>query len=121
MSSNFYDILEVPFDATREAIKKAYRKKATKVHPDKNGGSKESEEAFKKLGEAYETLFDEQKRRAYDYANGFKKRVETHQNPPVFNSDSFDWSVVFKVAASVILIAVFVGTIISLAATTSKD
>ncbi len=43
-------------DPSEEEIKKAYKQSAMKHHPDKNGGSKESEEAFKKVSEAYEFL-----------------------------------------------------------------
>lgn len=65
-AGEFYDLLQVERTATPEEIKKAYRTISKEVHPDKNQGTEESEEAFKKLNEAYETLSDPDKRKAYD-------------------------------------------------------
>ncbi|MGM0438853.1 MAG: molecular chaperone DnaJ [Patescibacteria group bacterium] len=62
MSEDYYDILGVSKDASQEEIKKAYRKKAHKHHPDKGG----DEEKFKKINEAYQVLSDEKKRKQYD-------------------------------------------------------
>jgi molecular chaperone DnaJ len=66
MSLNPYEELGVGRNASQEEIKKAYKKLAVKHHPDKNGGSKESEEKFKKLNEAYDILSDSTKRANYD-------------------------------------------------------
>ena len=63
---DYYEVLEVPRNATAEDIKKAYRKKAIQYHPDKNPGDKAAEEKFKEAAEAYEVLSDEQKRARYD-------------------------------------------------------
>ena len=63
---DYYEVLGVTRQATEDEIKKAYRKLAIKYHPDKNQGSKEAEERFKELGEAYEVLSDAQKRAAFD-------------------------------------------------------
>lgn len=63
---DYYEVLEVSKSATIEEIKKAYRKKAIKYHPDKNKGDKEAEEKFKEAAEAYEVLSDTQKRQRYD-------------------------------------------------------
>jgi molecular chaperone DnaJ len=63
---DYYEVLGVGRDATREDIKKAYRKQAFQHHPDKNPGNKEAEEKFKEATEAYEVLSDAEKRRNYD-------------------------------------------------------
>jgi len=66
MKVDYYEILKVSKTATPAEIKKAYRKKAIKYHPDKNPGDKSAEESFKKAAEAYEILSDENKRARYD-------------------------------------------------------
>ncbi len=63
---DYYEILEVSRNATKEEIKKAYRQQALKFHPDKNPGNKEAEEKFKEAAEAYEVLGDDEKRSRYD-------------------------------------------------------
>ncbi len=63
---DYYEVLEVTKTATFEEIKKAYRKKALKYHPDKNPGDKEAEEKFKEAAEAYEILSNDNKRARYD-------------------------------------------------------
>jgi len=62
----YYSLLEIERTATEVEIKKAYRKKAMELHPDRYGGDKEKEEAFKKLNEAYATLSDPEKKAHYD-------------------------------------------------------
>jgi molecular chaperone DnaJ len=64
--ADFYSVLGVSRDASDEEIKKAYRKLAMQYHPDRNGGSKEAEERFKSITEAYDVLRDPSKRAAYD-------------------------------------------------------
>lgn len=64
--ADYYEILGVAKAASDDEIKKAYRKLAMTYHPDRNGGSKEAEEKFKALTEAYDALRDPQKRAAYD-------------------------------------------------------
>lgn len=66
MKEDYYEILEVSKSATAAEIKKAYRKKAIKHHPDKNPDDHEAEAKFKKAAEAYEVLGDPNKRSRYD-------------------------------------------------------
>ena len=66
MKEDFYDILGVGKSASESEIKKAYRKKAIKYHPDKNPGDPKAEENFKKAAEAYEVLGNKDKRSKYD-------------------------------------------------------
>ena len=63
---DYYDILGLSKNATAEEIKKAYRQKALKFHPDKNPGDKEAEEKFKEAAEAYEVLSNTEKKARYD-------------------------------------------------------
>lgn len=63
---DYYEVLGVPKGASKDDIKKAYRKLAIKYHPDKNPGDKNAEDHFKEATEAYEVLGDEKKRQTYD-------------------------------------------------------
>jgi molecular chaperone DnaJ len=63
---DYYEVLGVSKEATKEEIKKAYRKQALKYHPDKNPGDKKSEENFKEAAEAYEVLSNDEKKSRYD-------------------------------------------------------
>lgn len=62
----FYDLLGVQPDASKDQIRKAYYRKAKACHPDKFPGDKAKEAEFKAVSEAYQILFDEQSRAAYD-------------------------------------------------------
>jgi molecular chaperone DnaJ len=63
---DYYEILEVSKTASKDELKKAYRKQALKYHPDRNPGDKAAEEKFKEAAEAYEVLSDDDKRARYD-------------------------------------------------------
>ncbi len=63
---DYYEVLGVSKSASKEEIKKAYRKMALKYHPDKNPGDSKAEESFKEAAEAYEVLSNEDKRARYD-------------------------------------------------------
>jgi molecular chaperone DnaJ len=63
---DFYEILDVSRNASKEDIKKAYRQQALKYHPDKNPGDDSAEEKFKEAAEAYEVLSNDDKKARYD-------------------------------------------------------
>jgi molecular chaperone DnaJ len=89
---DYYEVLGLNKNATKEEIKKSYRKKAMENHPDKGG----DEAAFKEIAEAYETLSDENKRNMYDtyghnqpkgqpFGGGFDPINEFFKNATGFN------------------------------------
>jgi DnaJ-related protein SCJ1 len=63
---DFYKALGVPRDASLKQIKKAYRELSLKYHPDKNPGDEAAAQKFVEIGNAYEVLSDDDKRRKYD-------------------------------------------------------
>lgn len=63
---DYYEVLGVGKSASKDEIKKAYRKVALKYHPDRNPDDKEAEDKFKEAAEAYEVLSDDQKKARYD-------------------------------------------------------
>ncbi|MEM0343490.1 MAG: molecular chaperone DnaJ [Thermoplasmata archaeon] len=83
---DYYEILGVARDASKEDIKKAYRRLAMKYHPDMNKDDpKKAEEKFKEISEAYEVLVDDEKRARYD-------RFGHEGVQSTFRTGGFDWS-----------------------------
>ena len=74
---DYYRILGISYSATKKEIKAAYRSLARKYHPDVNPGNKICEEKFKEIGEAYEILNDDVKKKHYDIIKGFNVPPKT--------------------------------------------
>lgn len=85
---DYYQTLGVDKSATKDEIKKQYRKLARKYHPDVNPDNQEAEAKFKEISEAYEVLSDDEKRRKYDtLGNDWKHYQQAGQA-----GGGFDWS-----------------------------
>jgi molecular chaperone DnaJ len=85
--ADYYGVLGVPRGASKDEVKRAYRRLAKKYHPDLNKDNpKAAEEKFKQLSEAYEVLADDEKRKIYDQfgTDGLKQQV--------WGGQGFDWS-----------------------------
>ncbi len=88
MSKDYYKILGIEKNASKDEIKKAFYKLAQKHHPDKKGGD---EIKFKEVNEAYQTLSDENKRSKYDqFGSGFENMAGQGQGFGGFSG--FDFS-----------------------------
>ena len=71
---DYYKILGVTAKTPKTELKKKYRELAKKYHPDSNEGSKEAEDKFKIVSEAYEILSDSKKRKEYDRQRNYRKQ-----------------------------------------------
>ena len=85
---DYYEILGVKRDASESEIKSAFRKLARKYHPDVNK-TKEAEDKFKEINEAYEVLSDKQKRQRYDSLGSNWQGGADYTPPPGFENFNF--------------------------------
>jgi molecular chaperone DnaJ len=85
---DYYEVLGVPRDASKDQIKDAYRKLALQYHPDRNK-SPDAEEKFKEISEAYAVLSDDDKRQQYNTLGhaGFDQR---YTREDIFRGADFD-------------------------------
>ena len=74
---DYYKILELKENCTKEEIKKKFHSLSLKYHPDKNNGE---DSHFKKVSEAYETLYDDEKRKRYNIQRLFKNIEFTEED-----------------------------------------
>jgi len=121
-----YLLLEVPHTSTIEEIKKAYRKMALKWHPDKNGGSVDAAEMFRKVKAAYDCLVDPMKRAAADAKRKYQEQAEVakkakaeadkqararvYAQPPQGRSGMSPWAAVLVLIALVFVVAALFGS-----------
>ena len=88
---DYYETLGIKRDASDTEIKSAYRKLARKYHPDINK-TKEAEEKFKDINEAYEVLSDKQKRQRYDSLGAGWQGGADYTPPPGFENFGFNFN-----------------------------
>lgn len=89
--TTYYEILGVQVEASEVELKKAYRKRAIQLHPDKNGNDPEAAAKFQELGEAYGILSNAELRAAYDElgVEGMKERNASGANADIDPQDTF--------------------------------
>jgi len=82
MKKNYYELLEVNENASKEVIEKAYRVLAKRYHPDVQPRENllQAEEEFKQIALAYSVLSDPESRIVYDFENGFTNSKKEYQN-----------------------------------------
>ncbi|MGM0609720.1 MAG: DnaJ C-terminal domain-containing protein [Thermodesulfobacteriota bacterium] len=88
---DYYKLLGVDKNASKEEISKAYKKLARKYHPDLNPDNPEAENKFKEIGEAYEVLKDDEKRRMYDSLGADWQHGQNFQPPPGYENVHFNF------------------------------
>lgn len=82
---NYYNILQIDENATQEEVRQAYHKMARLFHPDNfKGAQKDAEEQMAKINEAYDILYDVNKRAAYD----LRRKTHEYEESDVENKDN---------------------------------
>ena len=92
MKKEYYTILGIDKNSSKDTIKKAYRLLALKYHPDKSR-NKKTEEKFKAIAEAYAVLSDDEKRKLYDL-HGYSGIEKKYSYEEIF--DTADFSDLFQ-------------------------
>lgn len=90
LDKDFYKMLGVDKEADAKEIRKAYRKLARELHPDKNPGDKKAEDRFKEIGEAFAVLSDEEQRERYDAIRQMAAGGARFAPPPGGGSGGFE-------------------------------
>lgn len=88
MTNEHYTTLGVSKDATKEEIKKVYKKLARKYHPDLNPNNKQAEQKFKKIASAYDILGTDKKRQVYDQESKFSNHHQQAGSHGPFYQDT---------------------------------
>lgn len=92
--SNFYNVLEVPMDASKQDIKASYRRLANIYHPDKAADNERyTEERFQMIYEAYETLYNDEKRKEYDQTQLTLTNHQIRERP---KQNTEEWDTAFR-------------------------
>ncbi|WP_139925189.1 DnaJ C-terminal domain-containing protein [Hymenobacter sp. DG01] len=89
---DYYQVLGLDKTATKDQIKKAYRKLARQYHPDVNPNDAEAERKFKEINEAHEVLSDDEKRQKYDQLGADWQRYQQAGGGRGGQGGGFDWS-----------------------------
>jgi|GEM_PF-3546083 DnaJ-class molecular chaperone len=121
-----FSTLEVPYTATDDVIKKAYRRLAKLWHPDTNSGSKDAEEKFKSIQAAYDCLVDPIKRADEDATRRRREQADAarkakaeadkqartraySQSPPSWRLNIKPWAMVVAFITLVLIVAALFG------------